>query len=205
MLVLQNLAIRGAVQAGEMGRMSAVFEVVRNTFQKFCGKNRIHAACISDATEEVAINKLVQTSPQLLLYINSGSIRDLCKKGQKEFCGDSYSPGDSISAAKARRAETMTRPVPNGVVVVRLTGTTGLPFTGTCSISNRSGTSSKSYDDVLPFQMTVENVDSVNCNFISKSDFRHDMKLEILKNGNVIGEANTDAPYGLVGVARDLN
>jgi tetratricopeptide (TPR) repeat protein len=106
--------------------------------------------------------------------------------------------------AKAR-TETMNKPAARGVVVVRLTGTTGLPFTGTCSFSNRGGTNSKSYDDVLPFQVTGESVDTVNCSFISKSDFRHDMKLEILKDGQVIGESDTNAPYGLVSVVRDIN
>ena len=54
---------------------------------------------------------------------------------------------------------------------------------------------------MLPFQVTVENVDTVNCSFISKSDFRHDMKLEILKDGRVIGESDTNAPYDLVSFA----
>ena len=103
------------------------------------------------------------------------------------------------------RTEVLNLPAPSGVVVVRLTGTSGLHFTGTCSFSNRGGTTSKSYDDVLPFQATADNVDTVNCSFISKSDFRHDMKLEILKDGRVIGESETDAPYGLVSVMRDLN
>jgi hypothetical protein len=244
-----------------MGRMSAVFEVVRNAFKEFCGKNRNHATCKSDSAQEEAINKLVQTSPQLLAFINTGSIPDLCKKGHKEFCGESNgkpqtqrvvetaSPSDAASAAEARmdkactyglsmtarditntmadcakatndweaalkaeaalknrsKAEAMNQPAPSGAVVVRLTGTTGLPFSGDCVLSNRGGTTSKSFDDILPFQMTFENVDTVNCSFISKSDFRHDMELEILKNGNVVGESNTDAPYGLVSVARDLN
>ncbi len=105
--------------------------------------------------------------------------------------------------AKAR-TEAMNRPAPNGVVV-RLTGTTGLPFTGNCSISNRAGGNSKSYDDVLPFEVTIENADSVNCSFSSKSDLRYDLKLEILKDGKVIGESDTNAPYGLVSVYRDIN
>jgi hypothetical protein len=108
-----------------------------------------------------------------------------------------------VTEAKAR-TEAMNKPAPSGVVV-RLTGTTGLPFTGNCSFSNRAGTNSKSYDDVLPFQVTGENVDTVNCSFISKSDFRHDMKLEILKDGKVIGESDTDAPYGVVSILRELN
>jgi hypothetical protein len=103
------------------------------------------------------------------------------------------------------RTEAMNRPTPSGTVVVRLTGTAGLPFTGNCSFSSRVGTNSKSYEDVLPFQITGENVDTVNCSFISKSDFRHDLKLEILKDGKVIGESDTDAPYGVVSVLRNLN
>jgi hypothetical protein len=106
--------------------------------------------------------------------------------------------------AKAR-TEAMSKPAPSGVVVVRLTGTTGLPFTGNCGFSNRAGGNSRSYDDVLPFQVTVENVDSVNCSFSSKSDFRYDLKLEILKDGRIIGESDTNAPYGLVSVYRDIN
>lgn len=41
--------------------------------------------------------------------------------------------------------------------------------------------------------------------FVSKSDFHHGLKLEIIKDGRVIGESDTDAPYGVVGVARDVN
>lgn len=108
-------------------------------------------------------------------------------------------------AQNKARTEALNHPVPSGVLVVRLTGTEGLPFSGTCYYSNRAGTTSKTYDEVLPFQATIENVDSVNCSFISKSDFHHDLKLEIVKDGKVIGESDTDAPYGLVGVTRDVN
>ncbi len=108
-------------------------------------------------------------------------------------------------AQNKARTETMNQPIPGGALVVRLTGTDGLPFSGTCFYTNRAGTVSKSYDEVLPFQTTVENVDSVNCHFISKSDFHHDLELEIVRDGKVIGESDTDAPYGLVGVTRDVN
>lgn len=99
----------------------------------------------------------------------------------------------------------MNRPAPSGSVVVRLAGTARLPFKGNCSFSNRAGTNSKSYEDDLPLQITGENVATVNCSFISKSDFRHDLKLEIIKDGKVIGESDTDAPYSVVSVLPDLN
>jgi hypothetical protein len=92
-----------------------------------------------------------------------------------------------------------------GGLEVRLTGTAGVPFTGSCSFSNRGGTISQSYDDVLPFQTTAENVITVGCSFISKAEFLSNMKLEIIKDGRVIGESHTDAHYGVVSVMRDLN
>jgi hypothetical protein len=56
----------------------------------------------------------------------------------------------------------------------------------------------------VPFEATVSDADTVNCGFIAKSDFPHDLKLEIIKNGNVLGESTTNAPYGLVSVYRDI-
>ncbi len=125
-------------------------------------------------------------------------------------CVKAYDDLEAAMKAKAEvqnkeKAEALNQPVPKGSIVIRVTGTTALPFSGTCSISNRAGTASKSYDEVVPFQVTVDNVDNVNCSFISKSDFRNDLKLEIVKDGRVIGESHTDAPYGVVGVARDVN
>jgi hypothetical protein len=125
-----------------------------------------------------------------------------CAKAQDDLAAALRVQGETQAKA---RTEAMNKPAPSGVVLVRLTGTTGLPFTGNCSISNRAGGNSKSYDDVLPFEVTVANADSVNCSFSSKSDFRYDLKLEILKDGRVIGESDTNAPYGLVSVYRDIN
>lgn len=127
-----------------------------------------------------------------------------CVKATDDLAAALRAQGETEAKAKARTL-AMNRPAPSGSVVVRLAGTARLPFKGNCSLSNRAGTNSKSYEDDLPLQITGENVAIVNCSFISKSDFRHDLKLEITKDGKVIGESDTDAPYSVVGVLRDLN
>jgi hypothetical protein len=131
-LVLQNLATQRPVQPGKMGRMNAVFEVVRNAFKEFCGKNGNHPVCKSEATEEEAINKLVQTNPQLLTYINTGSIPDLCRKGRKEFCGESVgeaqpqrivgtsSPADSVDTPSSDAGAAAGQPSIDQVEILSL-------------------------------------------------------------------------------------
>ena len=109
-----------------------------------------------------------------------------------------------IEAQNKAPAEAMNRPVPSGVIVIRLTGTSGLPFGGDCYFSNRVGSISKSYDGAIPFQTTVEGVDRVSCSF-TKHSTRGVLKLEIIKDGNVIGESDTNASLGGVSVSRDVN
>ena len=153
---------------------------------------RVNEACKRQSSGDLA------TAP----VSDIGDHMTACVKANDDLAAALRAQGETEAKATT---EGMNRPARSGTVVVRLTGTAGLPFTGNCSFSNRAGTNSKSYDDVLPFQITGENVDTVNCSFISKSDFRHALKLEILKDGKVVGESDTDAPYGVVSVLRELN
>jgi hypothetical protein len=155
-------------------------------------QNRANKACKGQSLGDLA------TAP----VSDIGDHMTACVKANDDLAAALRVQGETEAKT---RTEAMNRPAPSGVVVVRLTGTAGLPFTGNCSFSNRAGTNSKSYEDVLPFQITGENADTVNCSFISKSDFRHDLKLEILKDGKVVGESDTGAPYGVVSVLRELN
>lgn len=179
------------IDDAELARQEKAREVVpANSVSEL--QRRVDEACKTQSVGELATGPVSSVGDQMVA----------CAKARDEM--NSALRVEEEGQSKAR-AEALNEPIPGGGVTVRLTGTAGLPFSGQCYYSNSAGTVSKSYDDVIPFQLTVENVDTVNCSFISKSDFRHDLKLEIIKNGKILGESDTDAPYGLVSVARDVN
>lgn len=182
------------IDDAELARQSKMETVVENTPRNSISdlQKRVDEACKRQTVGELATEPVSSVGDHMVACAKARDDMNSALRAEEE-------------AQDKARAEALKQPVPSGGITVRLTGTTGLHFSGDCSYSNRAGTVSKSYDEVLPFQVTVENVDTVNCSFISKSDFRHDLKLEIIKDGKVIGESDTDAPYGLVSVARDVD
>lgn len=124
-----------------------------------------------------------------------------CVKASDDLVAALRVLGEAQNRAKA---EALTEPVPSRVVAIRLTGTPGLSFRGDCLVSNDAGSTSKIYEGSVPFQLTIENTDFVSCTVASNSSFGT-LKLEIVKDGNVIGESDTQAPYGIVSVSRKVN
>jgi hypothetical protein len=175
-------SLKGPFTANAQGTGSSVSDL----------QKRVDEACRQQSVRELANGPVSSVGDHM---------KD-CAKAYNDLTAALRAQGETQKQAKNA---ALSQPIPGGVLVVRLTGTEGLPFTGTCYYSNRAGTVSKSYDEVVPFQATMDNVNNVNCSFVSKSDFQHNLKLEIIKDGKTIGESDTDAPYGVVGVVRDVN
>jgi hypothetical protein len=77
--------------------------------------------------------------------------------------------------------------------VISLTGTNGLPVTGTCSFAGKA----ESYDDVLPAEHVVTAGRGAICSFVKKY-VQGTLKMQIIQNGAVRNEAETEASYGVV-------
>jgi len=89
-------------------------------------------------------------------------------------------------------------PAGPGDYVVSLTGTSGLPVTGTCSFAGKS----VSFDDVLPAQHVVTAGRGVLCSFVKKY-VQGTLKMQIVQNGAVRDQAETQASYGVVSLSVD--
>lgn len=85
-----------------------------------------------------------------------------------------------------------------GDYVVSLTGTTGLPVTGTCSFAGKA----VSFDDVLPAQHVLTAGRGVLCSFVKKY-VQGTLKIQIGQNGAVRDQAETEASYGVVSLSAD--
>jgi hypothetical protein len=83
--------------------------------------------------------------------------------------------------------------ITGGEYLVSLTGTAGLPVTGTCSFAGKA----ESYDDVLPAQHVATGGRGVLCSFVKKY-VQGTLKMQIIQNGAVRNEAETEASYGVV-------
>lgn len=85
-----------------------------------------------------------------------------------------------------------------GDYLISLTGTPGLPVTGTCSFGGKS----ESYDDVLPAEHAVAAGRGVICSFVKKY-VQGTLKMQISQNGTVRDQAETEASYGVVSLTVD--
>lgn len=94
-------------------------------------------------------------------------------------------------------------PIPDagaGTVTVRVTGTEGIPFSG--SIGNADG--SRTVQGAVPDEFTVkaESLDVVTA-LIQKEDVPGRLTAEIVRGGEVVKHASTKAAYGAVTVTYD--
>jgi hypothetical protein len=126
----------------------------------------------------------------------------------------SAQPSEILDCAKAKAelttaidAEARTKPqnqsglqtvAGSGDYTVLLTGTTGLAVTGTCSFAGKS----VSFDDVLPAQHIALAGRGIICSFVKKY-VQGTLKMQIIQNGNVRNEAETEASYGVVSLSLD--
>jgi hypothetical protein len=70
--------------------------------------------------------------------------------------------------------------------------------TGTCSFAGKA----ESYDDILPAQHVATAGRGVICSFVKKY-VQGTLKMQIIQNGAVRGEAETQASYGVVSLTVD--
>jgi|GEM_PF-4251157 len=84
--------------------------------------------------------------------------------------------------------------------IVKVSGTSGLRFSGSCATTTISGTAiSKSLDGVVPAEYTISGA-IVSCAF-QKQSAEGVLKVEIIKDGKVVAQSDTSATYGVVSVA----
>lgn len=85
---------------------------------------------------------------------------------------------------------------------IKVSGTDGLPFSGSYMVVMSGGQSvSKSVDDTVPTEYSVEGM-IVSVVFQKKTENGF-LKVEILRDGEVLNSSYTTAAYGLVSVATD--
>jgi hypothetical protein len=126
--------------------------------------------------------------------------------------GVSAKPAEVLECAKAEgklatalRSQTTTQglitqsaPARPSDYVVSLWGTTGLAVTGTCSFAGKA----TSFDDVLPAEHTVAGGRGVLCSFVKKY-VQGTLRMQIIQNGVVRDQAETEASYGTVSLSVD--
>jgi hypothetical protein len=101
-------------------------------------------------------------------------------------------------AQNRARTDSMRGSIPGGDYLISLTGTPGLPVTGTCSFAGKS----VSFDDVLPAQHRATAGRGIICSFVKKY-VQGTLKMQIIQNGTVRDEAETEASYGVVSLTVD--
>jgi hypothetical protein len=67
---------RQPLHSTKPARRTAVFQSTLSAVKEFCGKNKDNAACKSYSTEYNAASKLVEKSPELQAYIETGLLPD---------------------------------------------------------------------------------------------------------------------------------
>jgi len=232
-------------------RRTVAFQSTLSAVKEFCGKHKDNASCKSDSTEYDAASKLVEKSPELQTYIETGVLPDKPIKfaslpapykldantARKSGMIEADSTADSASAAEARmdkactyglsmtakditntmadcakatndwedaikaegavqnraKAKAMSGSAMGDEYLISLTGTPGLPVTGTCSFAGKA----ESYDDVLPAEHLAKAGRGVLCSFVKKY-VQGTLKMQIIQNGTVRNEAETEASYGVV-------
>ncbi len=83
-------------------------------------------------------------------------------------------------------------------IVIRISGTSGLVYSGNYLVFSASGSASKTVDGIVPAEYQVEGR-SVSISFQKKAESGI-LKVEILKDGKLIKDAETTAGYGIVSV-----
>ena len=103
-------------------------------------------------------------------------------------------PGTSESPAPSLSSDTEFQ--------IKISGTAGLPFSGSYMVVTSGGQSvSKSVDGSVPTQYSVEGM-MVSVAFQKQTE-DGTLKVEILREGNVVNSSDTTAAYGVVSVATD--
>jgi hypothetical protein len=252
-------------------RRTIVFQSTLSAVKEFCDKKKDNPVCSSKSTEYDAASKIVEKSPELQAYINTGVLPDkqiklgsipALDKSDDALPDTSWhygngapvseavsralasqdAPPDSVAAAQARvdracrhdlsmtvaeittsmvdcnkaysdlqnaistrgaaqtraRAAAMRGSIPGNDYLISLTGTPGLPVTGTCSFAGKG----ESYDDILPAQHVATAGRGVLCSFVKKY-VQGTLKIQIIQNGTVRDQAETEASYGTVSVTVD--
>jgi hypothetical protein len=86
--------------------------------------------------------------------------------------------------------------------VIRVSGTTGLEFSGNYLVYTSNGQStSKSVDGTVPTEYTVKG--TIVSVVFQKQTEEGTLKVEILKDNQVIASSETTAAYGVVSVATE--
>jgi hypothetical protein len=83
---------------------------------------------------------------------------------------------------------------------IRVSGTSGLKFSGSYMGVTAGGTStSRSVDGIVPEEYSVEGT-IVSCTFQKQSESGR-LRVEIIKGGKVVSQSETSAAYGVVSAA----
>lgn len=86
--------------------------------------------------------------------------------------------------------------------VIKVSGTIGLEFSGSYLVVTASGQStSKSVDGIVPTEYSVTG--NIVSGVFQKQTEEGNLKVEIIKGGQVIASSETTAAYGVVSVATD--
>jgi hypothetical protein len=113
-------------------------------------------------------------------------------------CDNAYRELENATKAQATTARSVPGPATASDYVISLTGTPGLPVTGTCSFAGKS----VSFDDVLPTEHVVAGGRGVLCSFVKKY-VDGTLRMQIIQNGAVRDQAETTASYGTVSLTVD--
>lgn len=113
-------------------------------------------------------------------------------------CDNAYGELESATKAQATTESKAGQAPTAGDYVVSLTGTSGLPVTGSCSFAGKS----VSFDDVLPAEHVVAGGRGVLCSFVKKY-VDGTLRMQIIQNGVVRDQAETTASYGVVSLTVD--
>ena len=88
----------------------------------------------------------------------------------------------------------------NSDFIIRVSGTDGLPFNGGYSATSPDGnTILQSVEGTVPFEYSLRG-STISCEFKKQSE-DGTLRVEILKNGNVLDKSETSAAYGILSAA----
>jgi tetratricopeptide (TPR) repeat protein len=111
-----------------------------------------------------------------------------CDQAENDLEGAMTAQGESQSRASAQGGGESENAAD---YVISLTGTAGLPVTGNCNFAGKY----ESYDDILPAEHVVPAGRGVLCSFVKKY-VEGTLKMQIIQNGVVRNEGETEVSYG---------
>jgi hypothetical protein len=128
-------------------------------------------------------------------------------RGARILATTSNTTHDTLVEAERRAAEIRTRPSPTPFqpplsqsgVTVRVSGTAGIAFTGSCLSVNASGSRSATVEGAVPAQYEYGGT-IVSCVF-QKQGVGGTLTAQITAGGQTLVEDSTSAPFGVVSVA----